>query len=191
MKVDEKDNTVDETFSPGLQSTPQHSAAGLLALVTSEQTVFTSLGHQRSSLAPSKQSRTAGLGDVEIKTLGKTHSPGQRVVSGAFHAKTSSITGSLTGSETMSDSTISFPSSGVSRKPQDGSEADSERDSVSPQRIQDTEVRQESETSSLFVLSIIVLLKLNDRCLFLVFAGRLSSRHRAGSSVLSLGSMED
>ena len=52
-----------------------------------------------------------------------------------FHAKTSSITGSLN-SEALSDSTISFPSS-TARKAMDGSEADSERDSVSPQRLHD------------------------------------------------------
>merc|ERR1712241_405384 len=52
-----------------------------------------------------------------------------------FHAKTSSITGSIN-SEAMSDSTISFPSS-TARKMMDGSEADSERDSVSPQRLSD------------------------------------------------------
>ena len=62
-----------------------------------------------------------------------------------FHAKTSSISGSIN-SEAMSDSTISFPSSSAGsagRKAQDGSEADSERDSVSPQRLgpHDTEVR--------------------------------------------------
>ena len=149
VNVDEKDNTVDETFSPGAQSTPKHPTSGLLALVTSEQTVYNN--QKRSSLAPSKPGRSTGLGETEAKTPGKSQSgnnlsPGQRV-SGAFHAKTSSITGSLTGSEAaMSDSTISFPSSGVSGvssgrgKAMDGSEADSERDSVSPQRIQDPEV---------------------------------------------------
>ena len=49
-----------------------------------------------------------------------------------FHAKTASMTGSVD-SEAPSDSTLSFPSS-TAAKPQDGSEADSERDSVSPQR---------------------------------------------------------
>ena len=49
-----------------------------------------------------------------------------------FHEKTASMTGSVD-SEAPSDSTLSFPSSSA-RKPLDGSEADSERDSVSPQR---------------------------------------------------------
>ena len=54
-----------------------------------------------------------------------------------FHAKTSSMTGSVD-SEAPSDSTLSFPSSDSRRKlPIDGSEADSERDSVSPQRGHD------------------------------------------------------
>ena len=142
VNVDEKDYS----FSPQAQSTPRHQqpGPGLLALVTSDQ--------RRSGLAPSKPGRS-GLGEPEAKTQGKSQtgsnlSPGHRV-SGAFHAKTSSITGSLTGSEAaMSDSTISFPSSGVSGassgrgKPMDGSEADSERDSVSPQRIQDSEVSE-------------------------------------------------
>ena len=50
-----------------------------------------------------------------------------------FHAQTSSIAGSIN-SEAMSDSTLSFPSSSSARKMLDGSEADSERDSVSPQQ---------------------------------------------------------
>lgn len=50
-----------------------------------------------------------------------------------FHAQTSSIAGSIN-SEAMSDSTLSFPSSSSARKMVDGSEADSERDSVSPQQ---------------------------------------------------------
>ena len=161
VNVDEKDNTVDETFSPGAQSTPKHPTSGLLALVTSEQTVYAN--QKRSSLAPSKPGRSTGLGETEAKTLGKSvssnHSPGHRV-SGAFHVKTSSITGSLTGSEAaMSDSTISFPSSGVSGvssgrgKAMDGSEADSERDSVSPQRIQDPEVSPMSSLSGEIELS--------------------------------------
>ena len=54
-----------------------------------------------------------------------------------FHAQTSSIAGSIN-SEAMSDSTLSFPSSSSARKMMaDGSEADSERDSVSPQRLHD------------------------------------------------------
>lgn len=53
-----------------------------------------------------------------------------------FHAQTSSIAGSIN-SEAMSDSTLSFPSSSSARKIMDGSEADSERDSVSPQRLHD------------------------------------------------------
>ena len=144
VNVDEKDYT----FSTGTQSTAQHQqpTSGLLAVVTTDQ--------RRPSLAPSKPGRS-GLGETEAKQ-GKSPassnlSPGHRV-SGAFHTKTSSITGSLTGSEAaMSDSTISFPSSGVSGassgrgKPMDGSEADSERDSVSPQRIQDSEVSEQSD----------------------------------------------
>ena len=141
VNLDEKDYS----FSPGAQSTPrpQQPGPGLLALVTSDQ--------RRPGPAPSKPGRF-GLGETEAKTQAKSQtssnlSPGHRV-SGAFHAKTSSITGSLSGSEAMSDSTISFPSSGVSGassgrgKPVDGSEADSERDSVSPQRIQDSEVSE-------------------------------------------------
>ena len=46
VNVDEKDNTVDETFSPGAKSTPQPPTSGLLALVTSD------LSQRRSSLAP-------------------------------------------------------------------------------------------------------------------------------------------
>ena len=54
-----------------------------------------------------------------------------------FHAKTASMTGSVD-SEAPSDSTLSFPSSeNCRRKIVDGSEADSERDSVSPQRGHD------------------------------------------------------
>merc|ERR1719382_1135913 len=53
-----------------------------------------------------------------------------------FHAKTASMTGSVD-SEAPSDSTLSFPSSDSRRKLRDGSEADSERDSVSPQRGHD------------------------------------------------------
>jgi len=68
------------------------------------------------------------LGDVTIPTPNSSHLA-------HFHAKTSSITGSLN-SEALSDSTISFPSS-TARKAMDGSEADSERDSVSPQRLHD------------------------------------------------------
>lgn len=52
------------------------------------------------------------------------------------HAQTSSIAGSIN-SEAMSDSSLSFPSSSCARKMMDGSEADSERDSVSPQRLHD------------------------------------------------------
>ena len=62
------------------------------------------------------------------------------------HAKQSSMSDSLTGSESqtsgLSDSTLSFPGSGQGGAGQQGgqqggSEADSERDSVSPQRGQD------------------------------------------------------
>ena len=52
------------------------------------------------------------------------------------HAQTSSIAGSIN-SEAMSDSSLSLPSSSCARKMMDGSEADSERDSVSPQRLHD------------------------------------------------------
>ena len=148
VNVDEKENTVDEIFSPGAQGTPKHPTSGLLALVTSEQTVYNN--QKRSSLAPSKPGRSTGLGETEAKTPIKSQSnnlsPGHRV-SGAFHAKASSITGSLTGSEAaISDSTISFTSSRVSGvssgrgKAMDCSQADSERDSVYPQRTQDPEV---------------------------------------------------
>jgi hypothetical protein len=133
---------------------------------TPEQTVYANLGHLRSNLTPNKPQRTASmreanqgtqsenvtmpspptepqpspaplayitpgkinLGDVTIPTPNSSHLA-------HFHAKTSSITGSLN-SEALSDSTISFPSS-TARKAMDGSEADSERDSVSPQRLHD------------------------------------------------------
>ena len=65
-----------------------------------------------------------------------------------FHAKTASMTGSVD-SEAPSDSTLSFPSSeNCRRKIVDGSEADSERDSVSPQRGHD-EVGGESMKATL------------------------------------------
>jgi hypothetical protein len=59
-----------------------------------------------------------------------------------FHAKTASITGSVV-SSLHSDSSLSCPSSSGLRKSggPEGSEADSERDSVSPQRQRD-EVRK-------------------------------------------------
>ena len=60
------------------------------------------------------------------------------------HAKTSSMTGSVD-SEAPSDSTLSFPSSDSRRKLRDGSEADSERDSVSPQRGHDEVSLMEDE----------------------------------------------
>jgi len=133
---------------------------------TPEQTVYANLGLLRSNLTPNKPQRTASmreenqdtesenanvpspptesqpsqpplayitpgkinLGDVTIPTPNSSHLA-------HFHAKTSSITGSVN-SEALSDSTISFPSS-TTRKAMDGSEADSERDSVSPQRLHD------------------------------------------------------
>jgi len=130
---------------------------------TPDQTVYANLGQLRSNLTPNKPQRTASmreanqgtesenvsvppppteqepspayisqgkinLGDVTIPSPNSSH-PAH------FHAKTSSITGSLN-SEALSDSTISFPSS-TARKAMDGSEADSERDSVSPQRLPD------------------------------------------------------
>ena len=114
--------------------------------------VYANLGHSRLSLAPSKpqrpssghQPREAETSDPEAAADTKTGSV-QASLAAMFHAKTSSITGSIN-SEAMSDSTISFPSSSAGsagRKAQDGSEADSERDSVSPQRLgpHDTEVR--------------------------------------------------
>ena len=50
-----------------------------------------------------------------------------------FHTKTASMSGSVD-SEAGSDSSLSLPSSSAQGKARDGSEADSERDSVSPQR---------------------------------------------------------
>ena len=56
-----------------------------------------------------------------------------------LHTKTASIAGSVNSDSLNSDSSLSYPSSGL-RKGAEGSEADSERDSVSPQRQRD-EVR--------------------------------------------------
>ena len=158
--VDEKDNTVDESFGPTDQNKTQ------LTSPTSEPTVYANLGQLRSGLAPNKPQRTGSIHDDEeikepvskptaspaissrklsLPSISSSNSlstlpnncnsgvlPGH---SSMFHAKTSSITGSIN-SEAMSDSTISFPSS-TARKMMDGSEADSERDSVSPQRLSD------------------------------------------------------
>ena len=131
---EEKDTTIDETFSPTAQSTPHQSTTSLLKVVpiSLEPTHYANLGNSRTGMAPSKPQRHVG----EDRSIS-----GQMDMSGVqmFHAKTSSITGSIH-SETMSDSTISFPSSS-NRKMMDGSEADSERDSVSPQRgLPDSEV---------------------------------------------------
>lgn len=67
----------------------------------------------------------------------------------AFHAKTSSITGSVN-SESLSD-TMSYPSSrgepsARTRKEMEGSEADSERDSVSPQRMHEEGIFGDEES---------------------------------------------
>jgi hypothetical protein len=61
------------------------------------------------------------------------------------HTKTASITGSVNSDSLHSDSSLSYPSSGGLRGKggAEGSEADSERDSVSPQR-------QTDEVSNIF-----------------------------------------
>ena len=148
----EKDNAADQSFRPAAQSTPQPLPPSLVVPLETAAKVYANLGHSRLSLAPSKpqrpssghQPREAETSDPEAASDTKTGSV-QASLAAMFHAKTSSITGSIN-SEAMSDSTISFPSSSAGsagRKAQDGSEADSERDSVSPQRLgpHDTEVR--------------------------------------------------
>ena len=144
----EKDNVADQSFRPAAQSTPQPLPPSLVVPLETAAKVYANLGHSRLSLAPSKpqrpssghQPREAETSDPEAASDTKTGSV-QASLAAMFHAKTSSITGSIN-SEAMSDSTISFPSSSPSaRKIMDGSEADSERDSVSPQRLHDTEVR--------------------------------------------------
>jgi len=130
---------------------------------TPEQTVYANLGQLRSNLTPNKPQRTASMREANQSTESENvtvppppteQEPSPAYISSGkinlndvtipspntshiahFHAKTSSITGSLN-SEALSDSTISFPSS-TARKAMDGSEADSERDSVSPQRLHD------------------------------------------------------
>ena len=85
--------------------------------------------------------RGGGLADhhqvVEKELKGEEGLLPSPTASHHFHAKTASMTGSVD-SEAPSDSTLSFPSSeNCRRKIVDGSEADSERDSVSPQRGHD------------------------------------------------------
>ena len=137
---EEKDTTIDESFSPTAQSTPHQSSTSLLKVVpiSLEPTPghYANLGNSRTGMAPSKPQRH--VAEERSMSGGMDNSISGGV--GMFHAKTSSITGSIH-SETMSDSTISFPSSSSARKMMDGSEADSERDSVSPQRgLPDSEV---------------------------------------------------
>ena len=86
------------------------------------------------------EQRGGGLADqhqVEEKELKAEEALLPSPTAHHFHAKTASMTGSVD-SEAPSDSTLSFPSSeNCRRKIVDGSEADSERDSVSPQRGHD------------------------------------------------------
>ena len=70
--------------------------------------------------------------------LGKSLGLEEAMTAPFLHAKTTSITGSLNSSDSLhSDSSLSYPSSGLRKGGAEGSEADSERDSVSPQRHRD------------------------------------------------------
>ena len=132
----------DPPLSSSTSLAPQQNPA------TEPTTIYANLGQLRSSLAPHKPQRTASMREAEQRGAGgeeekevKT-SRTEEVLPPSptaqhFHAKTASMTGSVD-SEARSDSTLSFPSSDSRRKLRgDGSEADSERDSVSPQRGHD------------------------------------------------------
>ena len=119
---------------------------------TEPTTIYANLGQLRSGLAPHKPQRTASMREAEQRGGGGDQEVEEEEKEGKasrteevlppsptaqhFHAKTASMTGSVD-SEAPSDSTLSFPSSDSRRKLRDGSEADSERDSVSPQRGHD------------------------------------------------------
>ena len=142
---EEKDTSVDESCSAA-PTTPTHqSNTSLLKLVPipTDPTVYANLGNSRTSLAPTKPQRSGLSEEGPSKSQNSFDqdkvSAGDVPTLNMFHAKTSSITGSIH-SETLSDSSMSCPSSGP-RKNTDGSEADSERDSVSPQRMIEPEVR--------------------------------------------------
>ena len=134
---------------------PSSSSSSTLAPqqnpATEPTTIYANLGHLRSGLAPHKPQRTASMREAEARGAGgeqemeeekETKTSRREEVlppsptAQHFHAKTASMTGSVD-SEAPSDSTLSFPSSDSRRKLRDGSEADSERDSVSPQRGHD------------------------------------------------------
>ena len=141
--------------SPAPDPPPPSSSSSSLAQpqqnpATEPTTIYANLGQLRSGLAPHKPQRTASMreaeqrgagGEQEQEKEGKTSRTEEVLppspTSQHFHAKTASMTGSVD-SEAPSDSTLSFPSTDSRRKLRgDGSEADSERDSVSPQRGHD------------------------------------------------------
>ena len=141
--------------SPAPDPPPPSSSTTSLAQpqqnpATEPTTIYANLGQLRSGLAPHKPQRTASMreaeqrgagGEQEQEKEGKTSRTEEVLppspTSQHFHAKTASMTGSVD-SEAPSDSTLSFPSTDSRRKLRgDGSEADSERDSVSPQRGHD------------------------------------------------------
>ena len=106
--------------------------------------MYANLGQLRSSLAPHKPHRTASMREAEGREERREELPRERreelarerteeALSPHFHTKTASMSGSVD-SEAGSDSSLSLPSSSAQGKARDGSEADSERDSVSPQR---------------------------------------------------------
>jgi len=112
----------------------------------------------RSGLAPHKPQRTASMREAELRASvqqGKDEeeeeeeevpSPVLPTSQHFHHAKTASMTGSVDSEAPSSSSTLSFPSSSAA-KLQDGSEADSERDSVSPQRGHDEGLQYTEEGS--------------------------------------------
>ena len=141
--------------SPAPEPPPSSSSSTTLAQAqqnpaTEPTTIYANLGQLRSGLAPHKPQRTASMREAEQRGAGGEQeqekegkaSRTEEVLPPSptaqhFHAKTASMTGSVD-SEAPSDSTLSFPSSDSRRKLRgDGSEADSERDSVSPQRGHD------------------------------------------------------
>ena len=72
--VDEKDNTIDTSFHPNSQSTPQQSSTSLLkvastSLSQSEQTVYANLGQTRTGLTPHKPHRTGGDTEEDSKEI--------------------------------------------------------------------------------------------------------------------------
>ena len=178
--IDEKDNTIEESFGPDDQTqTPQQSPSQqtVYANLGQSRTGLAPLKPQRSvddcdkdrmnsntgNKSPGVVTRKLSIPSTSVLSILPTNSmmsssnsssavsPTSSANISSFHAKTSSITGSIN-SEAMSDSTISFPSSMAQSKTMDhGSEADSERDSVSPQRLHDEVSRNILVYSSLVV----------------------------------------